>query len=295
MSNVPKNVNERAPVHNAMLAKQGVANASKKQQKKLHKKQFLAERSHAVDRARQVAQVALAARAGSFVSVSTDEKGKVTTAAVASPSLMEVSMAKEFMKTSLGTKPYKVLLTQQFAVQTSSANTALTTSLALDLTNTNEWSSFAAIFDEVRCIETSVQTIVTSGSAKIQPSTIPVFAMAINLNTTVSLASILVSTRHIGPVSLVSNSDSALTNMIPPPVSHNGYFEVKSGKLMVGAIGAATSSTNAPIQGDWISTAATAGQAIVNYCNQYVDAGGGSVITYTRSFGYYLVEFRLRQ
>jgi hypothetical protein len=236
----------------------------------------------------------------SFLSVATDEKGKVTTSAVAAPFVREASMAREYMKSQLGSRPYKTVLLQQFAVQTSSANTALSTSLAADLAATGEWATMAAIFDECRCLEYKARTIVEFGGgvATMSTATIPVFAMATQFTTSVALASILISTKHVGPIPLMVNASTSgptLQGSMTSPITKYGYVEVSSGPLEKSAVTPAPTSSSAPLQGAWIPTTASSGQGIVGYINQLTEALGASVIATTRTFGYYTVEFRLRQ
>ncbi len=298
VKSVPKPASEPLARNTAMVSYSGNSKSGKKAGKKpmgkVQRKKHWSEVRSIVDQAREVAKTAMAAKNGSFMAVSTDEKGKVTTTTVAAPAAIEAGMAREYMKSALGDRPFKAILTQQFAVQSSSANTALSTSLAADMAATNEWSSFAALFDEVRCLEYKARTILSYAGTPTA-STSPVFAMATQFQTSVSLASVLVATHHVGPISFCRQSADGNNGVVLQPVTHYGYVEVSSGKLTAGAIGPATSSTNAPIMGDWIATSATSGQAIVGYINQYSDALGASNIAYTRTFGYYYVEFRLRQ
>ncbi len=261
---------------------------------KVHKKQPVKKPNirAMAERAKSLVVLARSAKEGAFLSVATDEKGKVTTTPVANPITADIGMAREYMKNALGSRPYKTTLVWDGTVQAGSANAVLTSQIGVDITNSADFTTLRDIFDEVRCLRWKARMLIGADSAPT--ALVAMFCASANVSPiSFSVAGLLSSTKHVGPIPMQSFTSQALSTRQITPVTKFGFVELDSGPLERGAT-EANPSGNAPIQGDWIPTSATTGQAVCGYLHARIDALGTGNVAYIRPFFFVDVEYRLR-
>lgn len=250
----------------------------------------------AMDKAITLVKNAKKNSSGGFLAVTTDEKGRVTTNSVPSPAVAEVGMAREFMKNALGNRPYKTQLTINGPSAVGSAGIVFAVNDAIDICSSGEYPAFSSLFDEVRA--TSWRAHIIVGQSELAN---PVFMAAwgarpcVSAKTVGSLAEIVASTRHVGPIpfvqSLGAGGGQGPTTVA---VTHEGHVTLESGPLMKSALAPATTGQNVPIQGDWIPTTSTTGQGVVGTVQFYGEGLGGTNVIIYRAIYVINVEFRLR-
>jgi hypothetical protein len=186
----------------------------------------------------------------------------------------------------------------------SGANTAYSTVVALSPGGTSEFSSFAAIFDEVKCTGFRLHwtVVVTAPSANGTPQMASA-VMSFDPTTSTALSNILngmESDQSTGPhVVLRPASDGVAVNTLLAGVTLNVSTSVtKTGYWMkqfkIPSQTALNPATSAEITGGaWVSTQDTT--AVVGYLKPYVEALGANIVANIYGFTVFDVVFRSRR
>jgi hypothetical protein len=252
-------------------------------------------RSAPLEALKDLAVQALAEKKGAFLSVHADEKGVLSTAGV------EKGMAREYARTLIGSRPLRVNLVQEIAAVTVTANTAMAVSTPANYVAATEYSSWAALFDEVRCLSykarhnvgfysTALENVGTSYAVAISP--------AINTAPS-SIVQTVGFTKFAGPVPLhpgAAGTPAAAggEGACITAVSNHGLLEIESGPLMKGVTtnnSGGTLTVN-PVQGNWVPTGTNSAHA--GYLLLYGDQPGVGVQWTYRIWIWYSLEFRSR-
>lgn len=253
-----------------------------------------AVRQQPLNTLKDLASQAYAEKKGGFLSVVADEKGQLSTAGA------EKGMAREYARTLLGSKPFRVIVVQEIANVSVGNNTAMAVSSPMNFVSATEYSSWAALFDEVRCLSYKVrqQISVSMGST---PTVGACWAGAISpaINTAPStLVQTLGFTRFVGPIPAYGNTAwpgaSTPVSSSVQPVSNHGLPELSSGALARGVLpnnSGGTLTVN-PVQGDWVPTGTNSAHA--GYHLLFGDAPGTTVSWNYRLWIWYNLEFRSR-
>jgi hypothetical protein len=233
-----------------------------------------------------------------FLSVKTDEKGKVSTANLSA----ESGMAREFAKNLLGVKPLRAVLVYCPAATQGAANTAFNTVQSLDPIASGEFATWAGIFDEARVLSLHVRVFGGwfNGMTAAGPNITQLAAFCFDptdptANTSVERT--LEHTKCAGPTQVSNDANVAVGNSsggnLVTMVSQGG-MAIHSGPLARGVVTTNNSGTlsTAPVQGNWFPTVSTG--AIVGWVKPYVEALGANVQFVVRYVVWYSMEFRMR-
>lgn len=241
---------------------------------------------------RDLAQQALQEKKGGFLSVVSDEKGMLSAAAT------ERGMAREYARTLIGTRAFRATVVQEIAAATVTANTAMAISTPANYVAATEYSSWAALFDEVRCVRYRVRQLVEmTNSAVTTNGTCWAAAISPDINTAPSsIVQTVGYTRFTGPVPYVAQLPGSSSQAQPTilPVSNHGLSEIESGPLMKGVTtnnNAGTLTVN-PVQGNWVPTGTNSAHA--GYHLLYGEAAGVNTQWVYRLWIWYDLEFRAR-
>lgn len=238
---------------------------------------------------RELAGQALQESKGGFLSVTADEKGVMRSA------VAERGMAREYARTLLGSRAYRANVVQEIAAVTSAANTAVTVSTPANYISATEYSSWAALFDEVRCVHYTVRQLIGSATGGA-PLTGTCWAAAISPDINTAPTSIVQTvgfTRFLGPVPS-NGTDATGSGPSIGVVTNHGLPEITSGRLQTGVStnnSGGTMTVN-PVQGNWVPTGTNSAHA--GYHLLYIEASGGTCTMLYRLWIWYELEFRSR-
>ncbi len=193
--------------------------------------------------------------------------------------------------TKSGLKPMKTTLAWSATIS-SSANTILNSTISVDLLQSAEFSSFAALYDLVKCVGGRVFWSVDSAGGT------PTDTFAIltydpeDSSSYNSTSAAMVATYNTGPMRVSVPNLSSLS--APQPVCKRGMWEFKFKCPNVPQkIADNSSSSLANCTGMWAST--NLGSTIkYGYIKPVVEAAGTSVVTALHYFISVDVEFRSR-
>lgn len=207
-----------------------------------------------------------------------DEKGKMV---VERP----LAGARDMVSRALGGNPLRTRIVTVSSALTSGSGSAYTTVVQANMALAGEWSTFAAIFDEVKCHSVACRfwaRVASNDALGIvtwdQDDTSPLS----------SVQSGLAASKHTEPQMVWSpTTTSALAGYVPQEM------RVSSGKLSGEGFPDESSGTPVayPVRGQWVAT--TASTAIVGFFKPYFEAVGSQTwaLRYTLV---YQVSFRLR-
>jgi hypothetical protein len=171
-------------------------------------------------------------------------------------------------------KPVKVPVIRKFTL-TSSANTAYSSSIALDPLNSSTWTNVTGIpllFEEARCV--AVDTFVhTDWSTAPAASTLSGFAFAPTSNALTSAIEALMLSQNGGIY-----AHGLTLNPTPYANSFNGFAHFKA-KVSKQPFTELKAGPILNVGGNWMNTSDTS--SIVGYVLPYIDAGGGSTVSTT--------------
>jgi hypothetical protein len=217
--------------------------------------------------------------------VTTDEKGR---------SVVERPLAtgKTMIAGAIGKSPYRALLYLVAAEASGSSGTAYAPVHQANLASTGEWATFAALFDEVRCIKVECGTAARLSTTVV--STAGWGAATFDENDLTALTSIqaaLSAAYHVGPV--VPTDRAAINAIMPAGYEPHQFMTIVSPRLSRSVFPGETSGTvnPYPIRGDWVSTSAST--AIVCFFKNYFEAVASGTWS-VRHWMKFDVEFRLR-
>lgn len=221
---------------------------------------------------------------------------------VSSPQADLQLATRNVARATFGQRPVRTRLVTAQAFSAGGANSAYTSTFNLDITSTNDWASFAAIFDEVKCLSLENRTLATvTATASVSAPVYFTWAAAIDFGANTALNGIddaLSHMVHTGPHPVgnangvsMGNGQSLSSALC---VRNNGYFSMFTGRLP-GATYPPTGSgvtQSAPILGAWISTQSST--ITVAYSLYYAPALGANIGFNTQNYVLYEVEFRCR-
>jgi len=197
----------------------------------------------------------------------------------------ELLAAREMLRAALGNKPIKVMLYERYIGQ-SAAATVFSSVKNLVPGNGGQFASFAALFDEYKCVAIKaplkVFPVVNSSQAIA-----PMWVVAYDWGVSGALSGItagFTQTDHIyGIVDLGTNQTITAT-------SKSGFFHLNASipKGILADVGIITDL----MSGMWVPTSDSA--AIVGYMKPYIEAAGGAGVTSITGVIGYEVEFRCR-
>lgn len=197
---------------------------------------------------------------------------------------------RDLLQAALGKNPFRTRMSALAANVVGTVSVATAAAIQANMAVCNEWSTFAALFDEVRCSSTecTVWTVYSTGSSLNNSVAILVFDSD-DVTAPANVTALLNYTRQSGPMSL-----NPATVLIPAAVARQQGFQVTSGPLTMDGVFDESSGTVQPypVRGSWVSTAAST--AIVGSFKFAAEASTGAVLEY-RSLIRYHVEFRMRQ
>jgi len=215
-----------------------------------------------------------------------------------------VSVSRDYARTLIGVKPYRVNATQEFTASTGTANAAYTTAYPADYTLSYQYTSMLNLFDEVRCIEFEARFIAVSASTTGGPNqTLPNAVYSVAFDPDDGTASSgndenLSSSRHVGPIPVCFNTGTTIsaTQMLSSGISvmPSGHISLKSGKLVSSVLPTSSGGVLSPnpVQGAWVPT--TTASAVAGYVKFYAPALGANMTLSTKVFIIYTLEFRMR-
>jgi len=235
-------------------------------------------------------------KAAPFLMVSVDEKGQPTVAKQAQAGIpRNVGSERDFAKSMLGLRPIRTQLIVERNPVTGTVNTAYNGVISSNLLNSNNWSSWNALFDEVRCLDVQYQFVpwvVASGSGSSPVGGMMTACVDFNdASAFGSHAANMVATKHIGPVPMgMSIGTSATTGQflsVGLTQFRDGHISIHSGKLPREFYNPSGSGL---IGGMWAP--ANSSQIVVCYFKWYVDALGANLAFAYKMFETYTVEFK---
>lgn len=201
-----------------------------------------------------------------------------------------IAGTRDLLQAALGKNGFKTRMSALAANTTGTISVAIAAAIQANMAVCNEWTTFAALFDEVRCISTecTLWMVCSTGSATNNTLGILVYDSD-DVTAPANLTALLNYTRQSGPASL-----TPATTLLPASVHTRQGFQVTSGPLTMDGLFDESSGTVQPypVRGSWISTAAST--AIVGSYKFAAEATTGAVFEY-RTLIRYHVEFRMRQ
>jgi hypothetical protein len=214
-----------------------------------------------------------------------DEKGFVT---VERP----LASGRTMLQAALGKTSFKTKLFYVPNATTGSSGLLYATVIQANMVLASEYSTFAALFDEVKAHNVKIAFTASIGIANASTAAWCAIVWDDGDNTALaSVAEALPYRRRAGPHSAMARgatTGSAPTGMVP-----HEFMEVSSGKLL-GSVFPAESSGNPvayPIRGDWITTSSST--AIVGFFKPFCEAVGSNTWA-VRYILEYDVEYRFR-
>jgi hypothetical protein len=216
------------------------------------------------------------------IRVTTDEKGR---SVVEKP----LQSSKGMLSSAMGKTPFRTKIFYVAAADSGSSGAAYTTVINANMALAGEWTTFAALFDEVRCHRVGVAVHASIGAFSEHKLGI----VAFDENDNTALASVqagMSATYRAGPHVLINKAGGILL-----PASYPGaeFMTVKSPKLERSVFPAESSGTPLayPTRGDWVPTSAST--AIVCFFKPYFEAIASNTWA-VRHFLEWEVEYRLR-
>ncbi len=142
------------------------------------------------------------------------------------------------------------------SVLTSAANTVLNTAVAVDPSQSTEWSSFVNIFDEAKVTGGTVYFRITPGGAPANGTAEAILTYdPLDNSVYSSVDGALVASQHTGVLSVLPLGSSAATSGTPLPYTKTGNwtfrFKVPKSPQKVAN---ATAADQENAAGNWIST-----------------------------------------
>jgi len=237
---------------------------------------------------------AATAAADPFLVIKSDEKGRVTTTESKLPALgAEKSMAREYMRSQFGQKPYKTTLIVDTGQRNSGAGSTLQYNFGIDPVQSADYSGFSGLFDDFRSVSAEVKTcayISTAGGGTVVPYAVVVFDPAENTAVT-TVANGMSYSRFAGPWSIIGGAVIGIPG--PQPVSNHGMITLSSGRFVQSTLPVISTGTGiAPVGGDWCAITSTS--AAAGYFKWFVESPGGTAVISIRMFCSIEVEFRFR-
>lgn len=224
-----------------------------------------------------------------FVRVESPDEKAPSSATTATFSAVSAERVKSMMSSALGRRPIDCLLAGKVSV-TSGAGTSCVVMSPVDLTLLQDWSAFAGLYDEARCV--GLDAYVGSEPSNVATNVNCWWAANFDPANSASPSTatdIVANAYHVGPFLIWNNQTTS-----PQPVcstSHMPKLHVPRGGLAKPlALGSSTSA--ALVGGDWFPTSATS--AIAGYLKAFSDALGGSVTNTIALFVVAHVQFRAR-
>jgi hypothetical protein len=176
----------------------------------------------------------------------------------------------------------------------AAANTAVTAVVNVDPTASSEFTSFAALFDEVKVHGGSFHFRVASAGGSPSYTDLAVAYDPMDSTVYGSVSGILVADQHIGPLIALASTGVTASIFDPEPVNKTGFWTLKFRCPEQGQkVASATAADQEITTGLWSSTNLSLTPKY-GFIKPYVPAAGASVVI---AIYYYLVmdvSFRSR-
>jgi len=193
----------------------------------------------------------------------------------------------------------KATICRDLGTASSSANTAFNTVYVLTPGSATEFASFAALFDEARCMGITVHIFVgcSTGASGAGPANVWAVAFDPANTNQYSAIEVLLAAQQRTPIILAcdgTGSPGPVGTAILP-TSRNGGVVLK---IKVPSLNVENLGSSAPIDlvgnGWWAMTSGTPANAVVGYLKPLIEAIGTSGVTTIRMIAEYHMEFRSR-